>query len=334
MPDPTDDRRDRLRASYDDLSRAASSLSAAVDAFKTHLAEQETALNDARSADALRRLEAEIARLEAQHAADMRQVEAAADESAQAATLLEAERDEANRVRAAVEKRLAAAEAERDAARATLDAERHAADADLQRLKADVAVARAERDAARAEASAPRSGQSAAPPAAGPTVQPVGSATVKVVPPAAKARATPDAVPPEPVAPSDPAPSAMGETIAGAFRAWCAAASAVVGKVGFFAEALRQVMPGAAASAVYRDANSQAQPITFGLGGSSPVEYWLVAAEGRHWLFPQPLSPGQFRELAPCFDGTATPAALAAVRPAEVRSSGDRFELGQRGRVA
>ncbi len=300
MPDPTDARRDRLLASYAELARVAGSLSAAVASFKMQLAEQEQALDEARNAEPLRRLEATIARLSEKHAADLRGATMAADESARDAARFESERDAA---------RLRADDAERR----------------VRLVEADLKKARAERDAARGEA-APLGGA-----ASRRAVLPAKPALPKprATPPAAK----PSAAPAAPVS-RGPALYAVDVAIADAFRAWCVAASAVMGKVGFFAEALRQKVPGATASAVYRDANSQAQPIAFGSGGSSPVEYWLVAVEGRHWLFPQPLSPGQFRELAPCFDGVATPATLAAIRPAEVKASADRFDLGPRGHVA
>ncbi len=129
--------------------------------------------------------------------------------------------------------------------------------------------------------------------------------------------------------------AATDATLASVFQAWCAAASPVVGKVAFFAGEAARTFPDATVAAVYRDANSQALPVTLRLsGGSSPVEHWLVAAEGRHWLLPQPLSGQQFRELAPCFEGAATPAALASVRPAEVRAVGAEFEVVRPGRVA
>ena len=131
------------------------------------------------------------------------------------------------------------------------------------------------------------------------------------------------------------APVPAETVLAGVFQAWCLAARPVVGRVEFFAEHVRQAVPDATVAAVYRDANSQAQPVTFrARGGSSPVEYWLVSHAGRHALLPQPLGAQQFRELAPCMDGAATPAALREVEPAEVRPVGDQFELVRAGRVA
>lgn len=314
MTDPTADRRARLWASHDELARVAEDLSATVAAFKAQLAEQEEALDAARSAEPLRRLMAEIRRLKEQHAADLRKATVAADEGARDAGRFEAERN-ASVARSA------------------------GAERQVVRLEVDLKEARAERDAARAEAATLRRGAAAsAQQAVAPRLPASAVAPRPVPPPAPKAMATapPRAASQTPAnrAVSAPAPSATGRAVVSAFQEWCATVGAVVGKVGFFAESLRQRVPGATASAVYRDANSQALPIVLGSGGSSPVEYWLVAAEGRHWLFPQPVSPGQFRELAPCFDGAATPAVLTAIRPAEVRRSGDQLDLDQRGHVA
>ncbi|HEX9952048.1 MAG TPA: hypothetical protein VGB53_09790, partial [Rubricoccaceae bacterium] len=144
-----------------------------------------------------------------------------------------------------------------------------------------------------------------------------------------------DAPPAVPVPPVPAEPTVAETAVADVFRAWCRAARPVVGRVEFFAEHVRQTVEGASVSAVYRDANSQAQPVTFrARGGSSPVEYWLVSHAGRHALLPQPLGAQQFRELSPCMDGTATPAALHEIEPAEVRPVGEQFELVRPGRVA
>ena len=160
--------------------------------------------------------------------------------------------------------------------------------------------------------------------------------------PAAPRPSRDDAPPnlPAPAAEQEPPGDVRGAsdaepTLASVYQAWCIAASPVVGKVAFFAGEISRTFPDATVAAVYRDANSQALPVTLRTtGGTSPVEHWLVAAEGRHWLLPQPLSAQQFRELAPCFEGTATPAALASVRPAEVRAVGAEFEIARPGHVA
>lgn len=143
--------------------------------------------------------------------------------------------------------------------------------------------------------------------------------------PAAETAATPT------VATAEAGPSAR---IAEAFRAWCAETTPVTGKVEFFAGHIRSALPGASVAAIYRDANSQATPVALSTqGAASPVEHWLVALDGRHWLLPQPMAAAQFRELAPCFEGTATPATLVTVAPAEVRVVGDRYEVPTPGRV-
>jgi hypothetical protein len=129
----------------------------------------------------------------------------------------------------------------------------------------------------------------------------------------------------------EPAPE---DVLAQQFLEWCWRSGGVLGRIERFAEALHQALPGAAVARVYRDADSPARPVELRAGGgASPVEYWAVSADGRHWLLPQPLSAGQFRELPPCFEGAAAPRELRDVVPAALRPSGAGFTLDVPGRV-
>ena len=343
---PDDARRARLNQAYADLKRAAEAVPAAVAAFKSVVVEQETAFNAAQSGEREHRAAAETDRAVQAQAAAVRKAEHAADESAQAAAAVEAELDRAT-----------AAFADE---RARLVAKLRDADDEIRQLRGELerlAAAKPEppagpkparpRRAASMSAEAPAGAQTPASKAARAKkvattpVEATARAPSQTKVPSPRKAAAPkpalrDTEPAEEIGTAVPAAAAPVETaIAEAFRAWCAAASPVVGKVAFFAEQVRQSVPEAAVAAVYRDANSQAHPVALRTaGGSSPVEYWLVAADGRHWLLPQPLGGPQFRELAPVFEGMATPATLAEVRPAEVRAVGDGFELVRPGRVA
>lgn len=143
--------------------------------------------------------------------------------------------------------------------------------------------------------------------------------------------------PPAPAAPvAAPAP-ALGpaEAAAAAFADWCRLSGPMMSRVGFFENDLRARLPGASAQAVYRDLNSQAEPVRFdGRGGASPAEFWLVTAGSEALLFPQPLNAHQFRDLTRVFDGSAAPGALQAVGPARVRDEGGAYVLTQPGRVS
>ena len=353
---PPDDRRARLRATLRELRASAAVLPDLIGAFEARLAEQErdldVALRDAEQAhherdDALnlarqseRRTEAEQARRTAVHAADLAVAKRKTEEAAQAATAL------ADEVEAAVG---ALIEAQRgfDSDVRRLTAELTAAQDDARRLRTERDRLAREVVSAQPTETAERASSASPEPAAARRKR-LAEAALDAGPFAtenatlARVAAEPDGAAPVPglLRPTPPTlavpPQGYGEgVIAEAFRSWCAAASPVVGKVEFFGGHLRQILPEASVAAVYRDANSQAQPVVFrASGGSSPVEYWLVLADGRHWLLPQPLGGAQFRELAPCFDGTAAPSTLAHVRPADVRAVGGQFELTRPGEVA
>lgn len=134
-----------------------------------------------------------------------------------------------------------------------------------------------------------------------------------------------------------PAPPVLSpaDDAAVAFADWCRRATPMMSKVDFFANALAERLPGTSVRAVYRDLNSQAEPVRFdGSGGASPAEFWLVTVGGEALVFPQPLNAHQFRDLTRIFDGTATPASLASVVPARVRDEGAAFALVTPGRVS
>ena len=148
-----------------------------------------------------------------------------------------------------------------------------------------------------------------------------------------QAPAAPAAAPPAPA----PAASALApaDAAASAFADWCRQGTPMMSRVDFFAGMLATRVPGASARAVYRDLNSQAEPVRFDdRGGASPAEFWLVSVGGETLLFPQPLTAGQFRELTRVFDGTAAPRTLGRVVPARVRDEGGAVTLAAPGRVS
>ena len=139
------------------------------------------------------------------------------------------------------------------------------------------------------------------------------------------------------VAPAAPAAPALSpaDGAAAAFADWCRRATPMMSRVDFFAADLGARVPGASARAVYRDLNSQAEPVRFdAAGGASPAEFWLVTAGGEALLFPQPLNAHQFRDLTRVFDGAATPASLRSIAPARVRDEGAAHALTAPGRVS
>ena len=152
------------------------------------------------------------------------------------------------------------------------------------------------------------------------------------------ARATPAPAPtaaaPPPVAPPAPSRSPV-DAVAVTFADWCRSRGGLVNRRELFAAELSGAVPGASVEAVFRDLDTPARPVRFdGKGGLSPAEYWLVRLGGDRLLLPQPQGPGQFRDLAPVFEGHATPASLGSVAPAHVREEGGVFVLTQPGRVA
>ncbi len=283
----------RLRPLLRELQIVTAGLPAAID---EHLAGLTAALAAAtEEADTLRRRLSDIT-------ARAVQAETAADENGRAAD--------------AAERALATAHADADRLRTALAS----AEAEIARLR--TADAHPQRDVAPQRPAHPRA-RAAAP-----------AATLTLTGPVdpRPALSLTDGTPPSAALAAEA--STPAARLAETFRAWCGEATPVMGKVEFFAGRARTALPGASVTAVYRDANSQATPVALSTqGAASPVEHWLVALDGRHWLLPQPMAAAQFRELAPCFEGTATPATLATVVPAEVRVVGDRYEVPAPGHV-
>ncbi|HEX8298243.1 MAG TPA: hypothetical protein VF594_03710 [Rubricoccaceae bacterium] len=332
MP-PPDDRRERLSDAYRDLRDAAAAVPPLVTALGRLISEQDKALREAEAREQLARTDAERAAQE--HAAALDKVTQAADESARAASETERDLDEARG-------RLAEHTARAEGALSAERSETARLHATIERLSAEIDHLKAERAAAPSAARPPRPKPTGAPDESERAPKPPADARPARKQTALKPSGT-EAVPPqaepdllaEPTDAVSPGSTGGEPAVAAVFQAWCLAARPVVGRVEFFADHVRQAIPGASVSAVFRDANSQAQPVMFrAQGGASPVEYWLVSHAGQHALLPQPLAAQQFRELAPCMDGTATPAALREVEPAEVRPVGDQFELVRPGRVA
>lgn len=135
---------------------------------------------------------------------------------------------------------------------------------------------------------------------------------------------------------AQPAPAASpADAVAATFAEWCRRATPMMGKVDFFGNALASAVPDAHVQTVYRDLNSQAEPIRFdSRGGASPAEFWLVTVGSDALLFPQPLTGTQFRDLTRVFEGQAMPQALGQIAPARVRDEGAAFVLVQPGRVS
>ncbi|HEX8298244.1 MAG TPA: hypothetical protein VF594_03715 [Rubricoccaceae bacterium] len=143
------------------------------------------------------------------------------------------------------------------------------------------------------------------------------------------------------------APAALGPAEAGGadeespaglagrvFTAWCRRNRALVSRPYLFASFLTQHAEGVEVevTTVYRD-RAAAAP-TFRGESIDGVEHWLVRLGPALLVLPQPLSAQQFRELAPVFDGDATPETLAQVVPAEVAAEGAAYVLRAPGRVA
>ncbi len=144
------------------------------------------------------------------------------------------------------------------------------------------------------------------------------------------------AAPPAPAVMPQPSPAVSpADAAASAFTDWCRRATPMMSKVDFFSNALATSVPGARIQTVYRDLNSQAEPIRFDTrGGASPAEFWLVSVGSDALLFPQPLTGTQFRDLTRVFEGAATPQTLGQIAPARVRDEGGSFVLVHPGRIS
>ncbi len=179
--------------------------------------------------------------------------------------------------------------------------------AELAEARSELGVAQAEAAAARAEADALRRTHPMPPP-----------------PPRRSGEEPAD----------DALPAAGPKDVAGrAFAAWCRRNRALVSRPYLFATFLKTAAGGMAVEVtpVYRD--RAASVPTFRAEAVDGVEYWLVRIGPATVLLPQPLSASQFRELAPAFDGQATPETVASVVPADVVAEGSSHLLAEPGRV-
>ena len=185
--------------------------------------------------------------------------------------------------------------------------------ADLAAARAALAEAQAEAAAAQAEADALRRTHPMPPLARRPAAAPVASTDAG-----------------EPPAETDAGPAGVAGR---AFAAWCRRNRALVSRPYLFASFLKTAAEGleVEVTPVYRD-RAAPEP-TFRAQAIDGVEHWLVRVGPTTVLLPQPLSATQFRELAPAFEGAATPETVAAVVPAEVAFEGGAHVLVAPGRI-
>ncbi len=181
-------------------------------------------------------------------------------------------------------------------------------------------------------ATTPRTRTAGAPPAKGGPAK-RGTPRAKLVEPAPPA----ESVPPAGAALSEAPPVAATSpgSVEVVYRAWCHEAGGLASRADLFAEKVRVALPDAEVRVLYRDADAHTRPIVFTqhAEGTSAVAYWALLSAERSVLVPVPMGRFQFRELAPVFEGSATPASLVAVRPAPLRRQGDTFALLASGEV-
>ena len=186
---------------------------------------------------------------------------------------------------------------------------------ELASARSLLAVAQAETIAAQAEADALRR-------------------THPMPPPRTAASTDDDAIPASGDEANDEPEDDSPAGIAGrAFAAWCRRNRALVSRPYLFASFLKSAAAGmeVEVTPVYRDRAATAP--TFRADALDGVEHWLVRIGPATVLLPQPLAPGQFRELAPAFTGDATPETLAGIVPAAVTAEGSAHVLVTPGRV-
>ena len=99
-----------------------------------------------------------------------------------------------------------------------------------------------------------------------------------------------------------------------------------------FARKAEGVTSGAAFRRVFRE--KKASGIVFDDNAIDPVEYWLIEADGQHFLFPQPGRSG-FEELTPCFEGqNQEPSKVSTVQPAILKKQNGQLVLKEGGHVS
>lgn len=118
-----------------------------------------------------------------------------------------------------------------------------------------------------------------------------------------------------------------------AFVKWCKdAGAAMVDRHSMFANRLEEGLPEAELQRIFREKN--AAGIVFADDVQDAVEYWLVRVDGKDFLLPQPQRSG-FREVEKCFQANCTsPKEIREFEPAELQSSGGKYELKSEGRLA
>ena len=126
----------------------------------------------------------------------------------------------------------------------------------------------------------------------------------------------------------------VADKISDVYVEWCQSqGSGMLDKYFAFESLLNDNITHAEFNRIYRDRDST--ETLFGEKGSvqDPVEYWLIVAEGRRFLFPQPSRNG-FRELGDSFVGSnVSPSNISKAKPAEIKPRGNRFVLEKKGRI-
>lgn len=123
------------------------------------------------------------------------------------------------------------------------------------------------------------------------------------------------------------------DLIGQAFVNWCNdAGAAMVDRHSMFAKRLKEGLPEADLQRIFRERN--AAGIVFADDVQDAVEYWLVRVDGKDFLLPQPQRSG-FREVEECFQANCTsPKEIREFEPAELQSSGGKYELKSEGQLA
>jgi hypothetical protein len=123
------------------------------------------------------------------------------------------------------------------------------------------------------------------------------------------------------------------EVIGTAFVRWCADGNgAMLGQVQGFESRLREMLPSANVTTLYRNM-AIPSTVTFDDLAEQRKDYWHVEVDGESYVLPRPLGVGQFADLAPAYDGFATPRTLAGITPARIRLEGNHWRLSDSGRL-
>jgi vacuolar-type H+-ATPase subunit I/STV1 len=99
-----------------------------------------------------------------------------------------------------------------------------------------------------------------------------------------------------------------------------------------FADQLKERLPEAEVDRVFREKN--AAGVFFVEDAQDAVEYWVVRAQGRDLLLPQPNRSG-FREVEQCFEGeNLAPKEVEEIYPGELRSEKGKQVLKAKGFIS